>query len=223
MIPVLIDKTDTFEAVRNQIAQILANESANQVALATTAGKPDPNDWKLRVFMERNNPWEQYDNSPTDVSPIVNVWFDGSSFDPSSSNVMERQKSEGVFNIDCYGYAESESDGAGHKPGDRESAFELQRCIRLVRNILMSSIYTYLDLRGTVWSRSIRSVKVFQPSIDNRQMQQVTGARISFAVVFNETSPQGDESNTLELVSVDVLRAEDGEILAEADYVYPLT
>jgi len=223
MIPALINKTDTFEAVRNKIAQILANESASQVALAIADAQPNPDDWKLRVFTERNNPWEQYDNSPTDISPIVNVWFDGSSFDPSSSNVMERQKSEGIFNIDCYGYAESESDGIGHKPGDRESAFELQRCIRLVRNILMSSVYTYLDLRGTVWSRSIRSVKVFQPSIDNRQMQQVTGARISFAVVFNETSPQGDESNTLELVSVDVLRAEDGEILAEADYVYPLT
>lgn len=223
MIPALIDKTDTFEAVRNQIAQILANESANQVALAITAGKPDPNDWKLRVFIERNNPWEQYENSPVDTSPIVNVWFDNSSFDPNSSNVMERQKCDGVFNIDCYGYAESESDGTGHKPGDRESAYEVQRCIRLVRNILMSSVYTYLDLRGTVWSRSIRSVKVFQPSIDNRQIQQVTGARISFAVAFNEHSPQGDESNLLELVSVDVKRAEDGEILAEADYVYPLT
>ena len=65
LIPDLIDKEDTFEIVRNQIALILANESASQVALATTAGKPDPNLWALKVYTERSNPWEQALNDKT--------------------------------------------------------------------------------------------------------------------------------------------------------------
>ena len=219
-IPMLIDKQDTFEVVRDKLAVILATESANQVILA--AAKPNPDDWKLRVFTERTNPWAEYDDDPVDVSPIVNIWFDNANFDPASSNVMERQKSEAVFNIDCYGYAKSKDDGGtGHLPGDQQAAFVVQRCIRLVRNILMAAEYTYLDLRGIVWSRSFRSVNVFQPQLDGQQMQQVIGARMACRVVFNEFSPQVAEE-ILELVAVDVLRAENGQILVEADYSYPL-
>jgi len=222
MIPTLIDKQDTFEVVRDKVAVILANESANQVALATTAGKPDPNYWKLRIFMERTNPWEQFEDDPTDTSPIINVWFDNSNFDPGASNVMERQKSEATINIDCYGYGKSKDDGGtGHEPGDRMAAYEVQKAIRFVRNILMAAEYTYLDLRGIVWHRSFKSVTVFQPQLDGRNVQHVVGARLSFSAVFNEFSPQVAEE-ILEQVAVDVLRAEDGQIVAEADYVYPL-
>lgn len=221
-IPALINKQDNFEIIRDQIAQILANESVSQQALAVLATE-DPDDWKLRVFIERSNPWSQFENDPSDVSPLVNVWYDISDFDKRASNVMERQKSTSIFNVDCYGFGKATDEPlGGHKPGDREAAFEVQRCVRLVRNILMSSIYTYLDLRGTVWSRSFRSIKLFQPQIDKRSVQQIVGARCEFEVSFNEFSPQGDESNNLELVSVDVLRAENGEIVVEADYEYPL-
>ena len=61
----LIDKQDSFEIVRDQIAAILKTEITSQIALATTAGKPNPDDWKLRIFSERANPWEQFLNGPT--------------------------------------------------------------------------------------------------------------------------------------------------------------
>jgi len=125
-----------------------------------------------------------------------------------------------VFNVDCYGYGVSEDDGAsGHKPGDREAALEVQKALRLVRNILMAAEYTYLGLRGLVWQRWPQSINVFQPPIDGRQTQQIVGARVAFRVKFNEFSPQFD-LNTLQLVSINVLRTEDGEIVAEADYDY---
>ena len=153
----------------------------------------------------------------------MNVWFDSESFDPSSSNSFERKKTDGVFNIDCYGRGLSKDDGAaGHVPGDREAAFEVQRTIRLVRNILDAAIYRYLNLRGTVWSTWFQSVTVFQPQLDGRQAQQVVGARAAFRVSYNEFSPQVTPV-TLESVSVDVKRTEDGEIVLEADYEYPLT
>lgn len=222
-ITTLIDKQDSFEIIRDQIAAILVTEVASQIALATAEGKPNPNDWKLRIFTERSNPWEQLLNDQTDRSPIVNIWYDNSNFAMGKSNISERQASETVYNIDCYGYGLSKDDGAaGHIPGDREAAFEVQKAVRLIRNILMAAEYTYLGLQGLVGQRWPQSVTVFQPQLDGRQMQQIVGARLAFRVLFNEFSPQV-EPVTLELLTVDVIRAEDGEIVLEADYEYPLT
>jgi hypothetical protein len=217
----LIDKQDNFEIIRDQIAAILVSEIANQQVLAVAASK-DPNDWKLRIFTERSNPWEQWLNDQTDKSPIVNVWFDNSNFDLSGSDVVERQKSESIFNIDCYGFGISSDDGAtGHNPGDQEAALEVQKAIRLIRNILMAAENTYLQLRGLIWLRWPQSVTSFQPEIDARQMQQIQGARIALKVGFNEFSPQVI-GEILELVSIDIKRTEDGEIVLEADYSYPI-
>ena len=59
MISELIDKQDNFEIVRDQIAAILVNEVASQMALATAEAK-DPEDWNLQIFTERSNPWEKW-------------------------------------------------------------------------------------------------------------------------------------------------------------------
>jgi hypothetical protein len=219
LIQTLIDKQDNFEVIRDQIAAILVLESNNQQALAVSEGK-DSNLWKLRVFNERYNPWEQFLNTNTDRSPLVNVWYDTSNFDGSASNIVERQKAEAIYNIDCFGYGISSDDGAtGHNPGDREAAFEVQRALRLVRNILMSSTYTYLGLRGLVWQRWPQSISVFQPNLDAQQVQKIVGARLELRVMFNEFSPQY-VPETLEYLSVDVFRNEDGQLIAEADFDY---
>ena len=55
-LPSLIDKQDSFEIVRDQIAGILYENQLAQQALAVTAGK-DPALWELRVFTEATNPW----------------------------------------------------------------------------------------------------------------------------------------------------------------------
>ncbi len=102
MITRLIDRPDGFEIVRDQVAAILATEQANQQALATAAGK-DPSPWALNVYQERSNPWEQYLNNQNDLTPIVNVWFDSASYDQGASSVVDRQCSDTIINIDCYG------------------------------------------------------------------------------------------------------------------------
>lgn len=219
-IATLIDKQDNAEIVRDQIAAILAVESAAQVALATTAAKPDPNDWKLRVYQERANPWENLPSKTSDRSPVVNVWWDSSAFEANASNIVERQKSSTVINIDCYGYGKSANAGAGgHTCGDQDAAETVQRAVRLVRNILMAAEYTYLGLRGVVWRRWVDSITMMQPQQDNQNVHHVVGARLAFRVEFNEYSPQV-VPETLDLLTVDVLRAEDGEIAVEADYDY---
>lgn len=208
-IDTLIDKVDASELLRDQIAAILVTESASQQALAVAVAK-DPAPWKLRVFVERSDPWAEWmDDVPADTSPIVSVRYDNSTFDGAASNVVERQKAIGVFNIDVYGYGVSADSSGGHVPGDMAAAFECQRAMRLVRNMLMAGTYTYLGLRGTVWKRWPQSITCFQPAKDERAMQQVSGARLALEVHFSEFSPQvtGD---VLTLLMASVTRASDG-------------
>lgn len=218
MIPELIDKQDNFEIIRDKIAMILVSEVASQMAYATAGGK-DPNEWKLRIFTERSNPWEQFLNDNVDRSPLVNVWVDNCNYDPKGSNSIERQKTIGTYNIDCYGFGISSDVETGHKPGDREAAFAVQHAIRLVRNIIMAGEYTYLGLRGLVWSRWFEGIEIFQPQQDSKEIQKIVGARATLTVVFNEFSPQVVPIN-LEMVTIDIKRTENGEIILEADYDY---
>lgn len=211
----LIDKRDNVEIIRDQIAAILTIELEHQSVLS---GLPQP-----RVFIERSNPWGQFLTASGGEQPIVNVWFDSSSFDEAASNVVERQKCEAVFNVDCYGFALSTNDatpGAGHAPGDLHAALEAQRAIRLARNILMAGAYTYLGLRGLVWKRWPQTISMFQPQIDNRAVQRIVAARLALQVQFNEFSPQvqGEE---LETLIVEVRRAETGQLYLRAEYPSP--
>lgn len=219
MISELIDKQDSFELVRDQIAAILLAETTSQQALATAATK-DARLWAIRLFVERTNPWSEYTDAPAqlDATPIVNVAFDSSSFDGSKGSVVDQQRASATFNIDCYGYGTSEDDGAGgHIAGDQRAALEAQRVARLVRNFLMAGEYAYLGMRGNVGRRWVQSITMFQPQMDGQTVQHVVGARIAVQVDFNEYAPQV-QGPALELVSAGVKRRETGEIYFTAGY-----
>lgn len=222
----LIDKEDAFEIVRDKLGLILATESAAQQALATAGGE-DPDLWKLRVYIERSNPWEAFRGAPSDRSPIVNVRVDNIDFPKSKGNVVSRQEATTTYNIDVYGLGVSaDVIAGGHTPGDSGAALTVHRGVRLVRNILMAAHYVYLDLEYTngdrvVSGRWMRTIPMYQPQIDNRAIEQVYAARLALDVSFNEYSPQvTDEHDVLELISVDVKRTGDGQIIAEADFDY---
>ena len=215
----LIDRPDNVEIIRDEIAAILAVELASQQTLAVAAGK-DPALWRLRVFLERANPWAEYLDAPdqADAPPIVNVSLDNENVDGSASNAVERQKITSLFNIDCYAYGISADDGGpGHIPGDEKAALEARRAVRLVRNILMSAHYTYLGLRGVVWGRMVRSVTMFHPQMGSLDVQQIVAARVALEVGHNEFSPQV-QGEPLELVASAVHRSETGEIYFNANY-----
>jgi len=224
MIDALIDKQDTFEIVRDQIAALLALEVDSQMTLATAAGK-DPNLWKLRIYSERANPLEEWrDPDPMSVdfdsSPIVNVRYDTGGFPMNKGNVVERQLHEGTFTLDCYGLGiTADNASEGHDPGDESAALGAHRAVRLVRNILMAATYTYLGLQGTVWRRWPQSITVFQPQIDNHPVQHIVGARLSLRADFNEFSPQVTPE-TLDLLTVQVKRTEDGQVVLATNYDY---
>lgn len=215
----LIDKQDNAELVRDQIAAVLATEVENQKALATAAGK-DPDLWDLKVYTERSNAWEQFrDATAGALPPIVNVWYDSSAFDKGASNIMERQKADGTFNIDCVAHGVAESTVSGHTPGDMVAALAAQRALRLVRNILMAAENTYLQMRGVVWQRWPQEVRTFQPQLSPTEAVHIVGARLVLAVSFNELSPQVP-AETLDLVAAQVERAEDGAVVVSTSYDY---
>lgn len=212
MITTLIDKIDNFERVRDKIAQILVTEVANQKALAIAAGK-DPTDWDMDVYTERSSPW---DAEPGDERRIVNVWFESASPDEAASDTVERQTMIGIFNIDCVAFGMAEETVEGQITGDEAAARNVAKTLRLVRNILMAGIYTYLDLRRLVGRRYIQGMNSFQPQLIAKEADQAMGGRLSLAVRYDEYSPQY-EPEILELIHTEIVRAEDGKLLAEVD------
>lgn len=225
-ISLLIDKRDAVELVRDQIATILLVETTSQQALALAAVPPkDPKFWQLRVYTERSNPWDDFNQDETAQQlPIVNIAIDNESFDKKSGNVGSRQLANGTFNVDVYGHGISASTASGHDSGDMLAAFERDRAVRLVRNILMASVYTYLGLpRGKdqfVMGRWIQSIQYFQPQSDERAIQNVQAARIALQVDFNELSPQY-EAQKIETITATIQRAPNGQVLLEAQYDFP--
>lgn len=214
-ITTLITGLDASERVRDRIAEILVLESAAQQVLATTASE-DPDLWKLRVYVERSAPWEAWMFDPLDAafdhSPMVNVSVDTGAYNDRSSNTIMRQSVDVTYNIDCYGVGVSTETVEGHSPADLTAATEAQRAHRLVRRFLMSSVHTYLGLRGTVGKRFPTNFESFTPPMDAQPAVRVHGVRFRLVVSMNEESPQY-EPETLEIIHSEVRRAEDGQVL----------
>jgi len=212
----LIDSLDGFEIVRNKVATILAAEQTLQVAAATAAGKTNPSLWKLRVYLERSDPWEMFKRTVTDFSPVVNVWYDNSNTDLGASNLRSRQQMTSQINIDIVGYAEAQENDTGHLPADRESALTAQRGARLVRGIIMHGKYNYLDLDGIVGRRYVLTRTSFQPSNSDGPIQRAVGVRLTLAVDHIETIGIQDY-DAIEQIYVTHKYDPDGMIIAEQD------
>lgn len=222
MIDALIQKQDNFEIVRDKIAQILADETASQQNLAGLAGE-DPELWAFKVYTERTNPWEAFLNTPKPVDPlpIVNVWYTDSNFDKGRSNSINRLHSVSTYNIDVIASGQSADNFDGHIAGDEAAALNAQRIARLVRNILFSSEYSYLDLRGVVSSVWLQSVTTSQPEQSPQSVQNILAIRMSLNVEFSEFTQQNTR-DTLESVNIDIERASDGQVLSEIEINYPI-
>lgn len=219
-LPVLIDKQDNVEVIREKIGQILLAEVAAQKALAI-ADSQDPVLWNLRVFLDRTNPWDEFlqapDQDTTEATPLVNIHFDNSAVDGRASNVVTNQTYDGSFNIDVYGYGVSAYASTGHVAGDAKASSEAHRATRLVRNILMAAEYTYLDLGGTVTKRMVQTIDAFRPPLDERGAIQVHAHRIRLGVRYIEEAPVATGA-PLEIINVEVSRKETGEIYLTAEY-----
>lgn len=203
------------------LAKILLVESKNQRVLAVEESD-DPSPYDIRVFRERTNPWDEFrlpgPQDEGDLRPIVNVWFDNRSTTKAASNPISRDKVTGVYQIDCYACGVSSETEDGHDPGDLVAARIADETAELVRGILMAGTYMYLGTprreNQFVWGRHAETITMFQPQIDNRNLQNVHAGRIAFHVDFNEESLE-TVPETLEGVSVHINRLNGEFLLAE--------
>jgi hypothetical protein len=215
----LLNTPDSFELIRDKLSSLLALEFANQVRLAAAAGV-DPDKYRLRVYQERTAPWQEFFEEGADTSPLVNVWWDSSTFDKSTGNVVMSQKNSVTYNIDCYGYGiAADNPAGGHIVGDQAAAEAVQRAARMVRQVIMAAENTYLGMRGTVWGRWIDSVQSLQVRAEAPNVQAVVAARVRVTVEATEVSPQ-TATETLELMALSVTRHPDGLVLAVANIDY---
>lgn len=216
-ITTLINRPDTFEAVRDKIAQILADEIAQQVILATADGL-DPAEWDAVVYTEKFKPWDKKNKS----TMIINVWFDTMNLSTAGSSMVDIQKYTGIFNIDIIGSASSKDTAGGHIPGDEQGARNAHRGARLVRSILMAGQYTYLgdqELPRIISGRKVESLSTFQPQADQNDADNTVGVRVQLAVDYNEFAPQYQPQRVDELFT-EVRRGEDGSVLAQILQTY---
>ena len=218
----LLVTRDTLEIVRDQIAAILALESAQQMALAPGSGK-DPLDWELHVYTDRVSPIGEYLQSDAPrLPPIVVVYFQQDSFDGKASDQL-KHRYFGTFVIDCYGYGCSKddpNDAQAHLPGDIQAEQEATRAARLVRQILVATPYFNLGLPGLVGKRQFVARENLTPSQEERPVSHVSAFRLKLQVDFDEFSPENSFPN-IESVAITFTRDGDGRVLVAADY--PLT
>lgn len=214
----LIDKQDTNEIVRDQIAAILALEVANQRTLAIASTK-NPSDYSFDVYIERIRPFETLTSvdgteSGEIANGLVNVSFDNDLFDNKGSDTVGNQKARGTFYLDCYGH-KNRTDATS---GDELTSKEADRIARLVRNIIMSGVYTYLGLRGNVFSRYIVRREKFIPSDrEGRFFENVVATRLTLEVTYKEYSPQA-QGVDFELLIWDCEIGEDGSVTFDAQF-----
>ena len=226
LITTLIDKKDNNEIIRDQIGAILAIEKENQKILAI-ADAQNPDLYDFAITLERSNPWLAMSN--TDGSEkgdlkngLANVYFESDNFVNPGSNVIKTQKVTGTFILDCYGFKNTDENGGNIKNGDEYSSYEVDRVTRLVRNILMSSMYTYLLLGRTkypvekdlqiVQKRYIIRREKFIPSQAGENSENVIGERLSLNVDYIEWSPQFIPG-VLETLITECTRSSDGQVL----------
>ncbi len=212
----LIDSLDVSERIRDSVASILLAEVDNQKALAAAANL-DPTPWDLRVFLERSDPWAEFESDP-DAAPIVNVTL--SSIEWGPGRTIEQQPGEATIHLDVLAGAASRETDEGHDPGDEAASLALHRAVRLVRQIIMASTHTYLGLRGTVGSRQISSVTFFAADGKNAPVQRVAAARLVLSVSYVDTSPQ-ISGVAAEGVTAKFVRSETGQIYAVASWGTP--
>lgn len=226
----LIDKIDSFEFVRDQIAAVLVTERENQMDLAARAGK-DSFFWGLKVYSERDKAYEDWLNVGNDhrQEPIVSTIMKAAVRDPSVSTVPGvKNVYDGTWWIDVYGRGiASDNPAGGHVTSDAMAHTECHRGVRLVRNILAAGPNRFLGavildpatgkpVEQPIWAHpNIERWEFFGPEVEGRGGSfSVWGCRLEFAVRFTEFSPEY-EPVILEELGVTVRRTEDGVVLMD--------
>lgn len=217
-ITTLIDKQDTYEIVRDQVAAILATETLAQQALATAALK-DPDLWAFDVYTERKDPFSILGPDSTGEmsgdKSIINVWLER--VDLPDGNDIKNQDGTAIINIDNIASKASKKNGSTIDGSDYLSSLDSERIARLARNIIMHPSYKHLGLTANyVKSRTITGIQKLFTDREDRPFSHVVVSRISLAVRITEFMDQLT-SETLEQILIDVEKSDTGQVLVSLE------
>ena len=215
MLTTLFSRALNADLVCDAVASLLANEEANQRALATGLGQ-DPEPLRVRVYLERTAPISDWiDITPdTDASPIVNVRLERD--DAIGGNVIEQQRCKVHLALECFAVGCSERAVDGFTHGEDLSLAKLRQTVGFVRGVLMAAENTYLGLRGVVTKRWIdSSTRLPVDFSQDPSAQHIRACKLSLVVDTFEVSPQ-TEGVPLASVRVRLLKESDGQVLASS-------
>lgn len=218
-ITTLIDKYDNMEIIRDEIAAIIAVEIANQKVLAV-ADNQDPALYDFSIYTEKTTAWEMIENSDGKIEtqvPLVNVYIESASIVNSKGSDVTQTVYNVKYNIDCLSAKNHSVSQSGIMRADELAARDAQRVIRLVRNILQSAVYRRLNYGGIISNRSLSSITMFQPQINNTSAQHVVGSRLVYTADITEYSPEY-EAEIIDLIQGYCTRGDDGKILFEIEF-----
>jgi hypothetical protein len=151
-----------------------------------------PCDFDIGIYLERERPWQLTENSEgKNPFPLVNIKLAGYRKESEPGSSSSHYKYIGDFIIDCY------VQGSPDSPDyfdDTDATIRAWKLGSMVRQILMSSYYTYLGMRKIVRRREITEAGTGTPTdrtgnIDDSAVS-VTICRILLSVWFSEESPQ---------------------------------
>lgn len=217
----LIDKQDSFEIVRDQIAGILLAELANQQALAPGSGK-DPLDYTLSVYLEQDAPIEKWLNAAPERTaptvPAVSISLENSTRNDKKSSVPAgEQVYDCTYLLDVLARGvTTEQAGAGHVPADKAARLNCHAAVRLVRNILSATENRRLKLNDIVHAHvHFRTMEYGQAATFETQPNfSVWAGRCRFSVTMTELSPEY-EGVPLEIIRIAI--SDDGGVVLETE------
>lgn len=168
LIPVPIPP-QSFELIRNRIADILIDEFENQF---TVSSDPDLN---LEFTVESASPIDKVE------PPLINVSFSLGDF-----NNKNQGSADGTFtyNIDCYALAKS----TDSESGDSKSSIKLQRLLGMCYAILSDPKYKTLGYMAPFILRSsCGQINIAEPG--KRDASSITMGRLTLTVLAVQANP----------------------------------
>jgi hypothetical protein len=191
----IIDKAN-FEIVRSKIAAILSDEFANQKALnqAALGTETDPaviEALNLNISAIPDKTWEERFVRPQaeeyTVNPVVNVAFVNAPL--NDLQTVSTQNADDTFIIEVYsGHREPTEEDPDYK-GDSLAAIKLQRCLAIVRGILMYPEYARLGfdtLPYFIGKVSVNSIQISQPDEGADNSRNLIYGRLTLTVKISE-------------------------------------
>lgn len=213
----LLSTPDGYETARDALATILAEEIASQQSLAGANAA----DYALDVYVERFAPIEKWVDEASDT-PVATVWLARYTSDDKRSTVNSN-RGRATYHIDVFAQARDANNPAGgHIAGDLLARQRLHRALRLIRQILMSGQYTYLDsARGAaqyVFARSVREIEVHEArKRDERSAVWISTARMTLDVSLKVDQPQNlpVDWDGIDITQKRLTGTPDGKVLAQ--------